>query len=177
MSNRRRIRKSHRASTSARPAEAERRLQAVPRFPNKDPAVSTVRGWLRQLEAAGTAERKGVERTGKPGRPPTLWGLTEAGATEEAATPPKPPSREEARQLLHEACREEFGISGRQFVRRLDAGFYECGWKCRCTTPHQPVLRWLLRYAQWSRTSVVNASLDGPPKPIHTAVKRLTAGQ
>jgi predicted ArsR family transcriptional regulator len=34
---------------------------------------------MKQLEAEGLIERKGVERTGKPGRPAQLWGLTELG--------------------------------------------------------------------------------------------------
>lgn len=45
-------------------------------YPNTPPpAVGTVRGWLKQAEAEGKVERKGVERTGKPGRPAVLWGL------------------------------------------------------------------------------------------------------
>jgi len=43
----------------------------------KPPAVGTVRTWLRKGEAAGEFERKGVQRTGKPGRPPVLWGLAD----------------------------------------------------------------------------------------------------
>jgi hypothetical protein len=132
----------------------------MPRYPNKAPALNTVRGWLRQMDAAGTAERKGVERTGKPGRPPVLWGLTEEGKKHAADAPPRPepPNREEARKLLHEACREELGISGRQFVRQLDASLYECGYRCRCAMPHHPGLLALLRAAQWSRMSVVNVN-------------------
>lgn len=145
MSNRRRIRQK--AAVEHVPRET------LPRYPHKDPALSTVRGWLRQLEAAGIAERKGVERSGKPGRPATLWGLTEKGR-EDAAPWPDPPTRDQARKLLDEACRAEFGISGRQFVRRLDAGFYECGWKCRCAAPHDPNLRGMVRTAAWSRMSV-----------------------
>jgi hypothetical protein len=133
-------------------------MPTLPRYPHKAPALGTVRGWLRQLEATGDVERAGVEHTGKPGRPAILWRKTEQGSRR---SPPVPevPTREEARKILHEACRDEFGISGRQFVRRLDAGFYQCGWKCRCATPHDPGLRMLLRAASWSRTSVANASI------------------
>jgi hypothetical protein len=59
--------------------------QPQPRFSIRNwphgppPALGTVRSWMRQAEDAGLAERKGVERTGKPGRPAVLWGLTEAG--------------------------------------------------------------------------------------------------
>jgi hypothetical protein len=131
-------------------------MPTLPRYPHKDPAISTVRGWLRQLESAGIAERKGVEYTGKPGRPAVLWELTEEAKKALADKPPRadPPTREEARKLLHEAAREEFGISGRQFVRQLDAGLWECGWKCRCPSPHDPNLRALIRIAAWSHMSV-----------------------
>lgn len=156
MSNRRHIRR--------KPAPGEPR-ETLPRFPHKAPAISTVRAWLRGLEDAGIAERKGVEHTGKPGRPAVLWGLTEEGekrAANNAA--PEPPGRDEARKLLHDACRAEFGISGRQFVRRLDAGFYECGWKCQCRAPHSLNLRALIRIAAWSRMSVASVSgIEGSP--------------
>lgn len=149
MSNRRRIRR--------KPGEP---MPTLPRYPHKAPALSTVRGWLRQLEDAGLAERKDVAHTGKPGRPATLWGLTDKGVADAANKPPRsePPTRDEARRLLDEASRAVFGISGRQFVRRLDAGFYQCGWKCRCDAPHDPELRGLLRIAAWSRMSVASVS-------------------
>lgn len=151
MSNRRRLRVKEPGEHVARPT--------LPRYPHKAAALSTVRGWLRQLEDAGDIERAGTEHTGKPGRPAVLWNLTEQGEKRAAGNPvPEPPTREEARKLLHEACREEFGISGRQFVRRLDAGHYECGWRCQCATTHNPSLRALVRIAAWSRTSVANAS-------------------
>jgi len=57
--------------------------QARPRFSIRNwpdgppPALGTVRTWLKQAEAEGLVERKGVERTGKPGRPAHLWGLPE----------------------------------------------------------------------------------------------------
>jgi hypothetical protein len=152
MSNRRRLR--------GRPPAGEP-MRTLPRYRHKAPALGTVRGWLHRLEAAGDAERKGLEHTGKPGRPAVLWGLTEKGEKRAADNPaPEPLTRDEARKLLHEACRDEFGISGRQFVRRLDAGFYECGWKCRCTTPHDLGLRAILRGAAWSRMSVARASAE-----------------
>jgi predicted ArsR family transcriptional regulator len=44
------------------------------------PALGTVRRWLKRAEAEGMIERKGVEYTGKPGRPAHLWGLPEAAA-------------------------------------------------------------------------------------------------
>jgi predicted ArsR family transcriptional regulator len=33
---------------------------------------------MKKAEAEGLIERKGVQRTGKRGRPAVLWGLTEA---------------------------------------------------------------------------------------------------
>lgn len=53
-----------------------------PRFSIRDwpggqpPSLGTARRWLHQAEAEGSVERVGVERTGKPGRPAHLWGLT-----------------------------------------------------------------------------------------------------
>jgi len=140
-------------------------MPTLPRYPHKAPALSTVRGWLRGLEDAGDIERAGVERTGKPGRPALLWQMTEQGEKKAANSPaPEPPTRDEARKLLHDACRAEFGISGRQFVRRLDAGHYECGWKCRCPAPHSLNLRALIRIAAWSRMSVASvAGIEGSP--------------
>lgn len=148
MSNRRRLRQKVRAEPAAR--------ETLPRFPHKAPALSTVRGWLRGLESAGIAERQGVEHSGKPGRPAVLWGPTDEAKQVSAAKPPCPgmPTRDEARQILDEASRAEFGISGRQFVRQLDAGLWECGWKCRCPSPHDPNLRALIRIAAWSHMSV-----------------------
>lgn len=60
---------------------------ARPRFPEKPPSLGTVRRWMKQLEAAGDIEPKGVDRNGKPGRPAMLYGLTEAGKERAAATP------------------------------------------------------------------------------------------
>ena len=156
MSNRRRLKVKEPGEHEPRPT--------LPRFPHKDPAISTVRSWLRQLESAGIAERKGVEHTGKPGRPAVLWGLTDEAAKNSADAPPRPdlPTRDEARKLLHEASREELGVSGRQFVRQLDAGLWGCGWKCQCSTPHDPSLRTLIRIAAWSRMSVASVSRPEP---------------
>ena len=135
-------------------------MPTLPRYPHKAPAIGTVRGWMRQLEQRGDVVRAGVEHTGKPGRPAVLWQLTEQGKKREGPGLPDPPTREEARKLLHEACREEFGISGRLFVRQLDAGLWECGWKCRCPSPHDPNLRALIRIAAWSRMSVASAGSE-----------------
>lgn len=52
-----------------------------PRFSIRDwpdtppPSLGAVRRWLHQAEAEGLIERRGVQRTGKPGRPAHLWGL------------------------------------------------------------------------------------------------------
>jgi DNA-binding PadR family transcriptional regulator len=71
VSNSRSFRRRLAASREARPAR--------PRFPWGGPSLSTVRKWMKQLEAAGDIEPKGTERTGKPGRPPMMYGLTEQG--------------------------------------------------------------------------------------------------
>lgn len=137
-------------------------MPTLPRYPHKDPALSTVRGWLRRLETEGLVERRGVEHTGKPGRPAVLWGATEKAMQNPVPPAPESPTREQARKLLHEACHEELGISGQHFVRQLDAGLWQCGWKCQCPAPHEPGLRALLRIAAWSRMSVASASRPDP---------------
>lgn len=43
------------------------------------PTLGTVRRWLNASAAEGLIERKGIRRTGKPGRPAMQWGLTEQG--------------------------------------------------------------------------------------------------
>ena len=55
------------------------RVKTRARFPWGPPSLSTVRRHMRQLEAEGAVERAGVDRTGKPGRPATMWQLTEKG--------------------------------------------------------------------------------------------------
>ena len=71
MSNGRSFRRNLAASKHAR--------QPRPRFPYGGPSLSSVRRWLKQLEANGDIERKGINRTGEPGRPAVLYGLTEQG--------------------------------------------------------------------------------------------------
>ncbi len=75
MSNSRRFRRGLKASRQAR-------------FPEKPPALGTVRRWLKQNVADGLVERAGEEYTGKPGRPAHLWQLTAEGK-ERAANDPR----------------------------------------------------------------------------------------
>ena len=83
MSNSRAFRRSLKASRHVRPAGQEQQPKSRPW--NKGlamttrPSLGTVRRWLQACVDEGTVERKGVERTGKPGRPAVLWGLTEEG--------------------------------------------------------------------------------------------------
>jgi hypothetical protein len=51
--------------------------------------MSTVRRQLKQLEADGDIERVGVDRTGRPGRPPVQYGLTEQGRQKPRWTAPR----------------------------------------------------------------------------------------
>ena len=76
MSNSRPFRRRLAASREGRTGPAGRKSRA--RFPWGPPSLSTVRKQLRQLEAEGLAEQS-VEHTGKPGRPPHVWRLTEKG--------------------------------------------------------------------------------------------------
>ncbi len=70
-----------RALAVSRKAIVKRRKDraARGRWPFGGPSLSTMRRWMKQLEAAGLIRRCGVERTGKPGRPAQLYELTEAG--------------------------------------------------------------------------------------------------
>ncbi len=44
---------------------------------HEDPGVIRVRSALNYLARSGRVERRGVLYTGKPGRPPVLWGAPE----------------------------------------------------------------------------------------------------
>jgi DNA-binding PadR family transcriptional regulator len=76
VSNSRSFRRRLAASKTGRAGRGGRKTRA--RFPWGPPSVSTVRKQLRQLEAEGYVEQS-VEHTGKPGRPPHVWQLTEKG--------------------------------------------------------------------------------------------------
>lgn len=68
-------------------AVSKQQRAAQPRFPWGGPSLSTVRRQLKQLEADGDIERKGVDRSGKPGRPAVLYGLTEQGKRRDWTAP------------------------------------------------------------------------------------------
>ena len=55
-----------------------RKDKAAGRWPFGGPSLSTVRKWMRALYLAGHVERT-VQHTGKPGRPPYVYRLTELG--------------------------------------------------------------------------------------------------
>jgi DNA-binding PadR family transcriptional regulator len=76
VSNSRPFRRRLAASRAGRPGRAGRKSQA--RFPWGPPSMTTVRKQLRELEAEGLVEQS-VQHTGKPGRPPHVWRLTEKG--------------------------------------------------------------------------------------------------
>lgn len=76
MSNSRAMRR--RLAVSRKAIDKRRRDRVAGRYPFGGPSLSSVRRWLNQLVAAGLAERE-VQRTGKPGRPPYAYRLTEAG--------------------------------------------------------------------------------------------------
>jgi DNA-binding PadR family transcriptional regulator len=102
MSNSRSFRRHLKASRHTRPvgqAEHPGPAQQTRRQPwNKGlalttrPSLGTVRRWLEACVEEGLAERKGVDRTGKPGRPAILYGLSEVGR--ERADKEGPPSPE-----------------------------------------------------------------------------------
>lgn len=75
------------------------------------PTLGTVRRWLNVLAAEGLAERKDVQRTGKPGRPAVLWGLTEKGL----AQPRVPPAVEKVRM---ERLRRQENLRKRRRAQR-----------------------------------------------------------
>lgn len=53
---------------------------------------------MGDAEAQGIIERTGTRRTGKPGRPPVTYGLTEEGSERAARMPPKPVMQERLRR-------------------------------------------------------------------------------
>ena len=65
------------------------------------PHLETVRRWLEECVDEGFAERAGVRRTGKPGRPEVLYQATEKGAEWRRQHPSPPPevARMQTRQL------------------------------------------------------------------------------
>ena len=54
-----------------------------------DPSDSTTRRWLEAADTEGLIERTGTKRTGKPGRPAVLRGITEEGRKRAGHLPPK----------------------------------------------------------------------------------------
>jgi hypothetical protein len=80
MGNSRSLRRRLAASREARQSRPRFNIRDYPDTP--PPAVATVRTWLRKAEAQGLVERKGVEHTGRAGRPAVLWGLPETDGPE-----------------------------------------------------------------------------------------------
>jgi hypothetical protein len=76
VSNARSLRRRLAASRDERQSRPRFSIRNYPDTP--PPALGTVRTWMKKAEAEGLIERKGVQRTGKRGRPAVLWGLTEA---------------------------------------------------------------------------------------------------
>ena len=78
--------------------------------------------WCEACADEGWIERVGAERTGTPGRPAVLWGLTEAGWKRAAVNPAAPPEvrrmQWEHRRRLENARRQR-GV--KRLARRLDA--------------------------------------------------------
>jgi hypothetical protein len=77
MSNSRRFRRGLAASRQSRAAGMIRPGAWKDR--GRAPTLGAVRKWIHAAETEGLVERVGVKRTGKPGRPADLWGITEAG--------------------------------------------------------------------------------------------------
>ena len=86
------------------------------------PTIGTVRRWCEACAAEGWIERKGVERTSKPGRPAVIWGLTKAGWDRAAVNPAAPPEvrrMEWERSRRVENARKQRGMQ--RLTRRLQA--------------------------------------------------------
>lgn len=100
MSNSRSFRRSLKASSHVRPSGDG---QPPARWSKglamtTDPSASTTSRWLAVAEAQGIIERTGTRPTGKPGRPPVTYGLTEEGSGRAARMPPKPVMQERVRR-------------------------------------------------------------------------------
>lgn len=100
MSNSRSFRRSLKVSGHVRPSGAGRE---PPRW-NKglamtaDPSASTTSRWMGGAEAEGIIERTGTRSTGKRGRPPVTYGLTQEGYERAARMPPKSIMQERLRR-------------------------------------------------------------------------------
>lgn len=75
MSNSRPFRR--RLAVTQKAIAKRRKARQAGRWPFGGPSLSTVRKWMRALYLAGHVERT-VQHTGKPGRPPYAYRLTEA---------------------------------------------------------------------------------------------------
>ena len=101
MSNSRSFRRGIKASGHVRPSGDGQK--PPPRW-NKglamtsDPSASTTSRWMGGAEADGIIKRSGTRRTGKPGRPPAVYELTQEGYERAARMPPKSITQERLRR-------------------------------------------------------------------------------
>jgi hypothetical protein len=81
--------RNHKRNPSRKGKQRGRPRFSIRDWPNSPPpALGTVRRWLHQAEAEGLIERRGVQRTGKPGRPAHLWAIAGQAATEDDSALP-----------------------------------------------------------------------------------------
>lgn len=90
-SSRRKVKSSSHIRSSGQVQQPERQPWNKGLALTSRPSLSTTRRWLQACVDEGWAERKGTERTGKPGRPAVLYGLSEKGLQRAKEEPPVPP--------------------------------------------------------------------------------------
>ena len=91
------------------------------RFPEKPPAIGTVRRWLNAAVADGTAERRVAAPTGKPGRRPYEYSLTEAGKANPAPGTYRDMLTELQAKRAHALMRK--GMSERRAIAAVTKGW------------------------------------------------------
>lgn len=77
------------------------------------PSASTARRWMQAAVAEGLAERKTAGPDGKPGRPPVLYGLSQAGREKAAREPGLPLDVQLERGRRLENARKRRGMQRR----------------------------------------------------------------
>lgn len=124
------------------------------------PTIGTVRRWCEACAAEGWIERKGVERTGKPGRPAVIWGLTKAGwdrAKVNPAAPPEVRKMEWERSRRVEIARKQRGTQ--RLRRRLRAAQDKADRSGRRLTVAEDAFRRAEEEAEEARARLLTAEI------------------
>ena len=156
MGNSRSFRRRLAGSRTARKARS--------RYPWAAPSLSTVRKQLRQLEAEGFVEQS-VEHTGKPGRPPHVYRLTEKGRGK------RDWSADELETMITTAVNERrfkdvpyllplLRMKDKERAKRLEKSLVRHGYRARDLPRGKRIGPWRPRGSTGARLSVRAAGAD-----------------